>query len=220
MIGDHWYACVAELTEGQRRWDVARDRCRERHRMYGALGAITKGIQMSMSDTNTSSVAEPGVGSTIVTGEGVKEAGPDIPALAAATQREEDGRAAAMQAVSREAQIEQWEGYAQRCLAEGVSPMSFETWSRTITGGRPPYPKNQSGLNWSDLSEADVAKLSPAHVGGPVGRVSPEQAGILPTGGIQVTDAMVYRAQTELARAENPFGASAVRAALKAALTG
>ncbi len=95
---------------------------------------------------------------TIKTAEGVNEAGPDVPALAEATQREENGRRAAMEAT---------------------------TWP-----------------------------------GAPVGAVSREQAGILPTGPMQVTDEMVYRAQTELVRHENPSGASAVRAALKAALTG
>lgn len=201
MIVDHWYVCVAELTPAQARWDVARDRCRERHRMYEAFGLITKGIQMS----DTKSVAEPGVGSTIVTGEGVKEAGPDIPALAAATQREENSRAAAMEVVGREAQVGQWEEYRERCLNEGIAPMPFEQWSRTITGDRIRTVKGP----------APGAGPWP---GAPVGRVSPEQAGILPSGPMQVTDRMVFRAMDVLVSAQNPTGASAVRKALEAAL--
>lgn len=213
-LGDHWYVCVAELTAGQARWDVARDRCRERHRMYEAMGLITKGIQMS--DVNTKSVAEPGVGSTIVTGEGVKEAGPDIPALAAATQREENARAAAMDAsaIPRDQvraeklgdlrspedrdRDREWADYLTRCGELGERPIERSVWQQRTR----------------------AAGFAPAHVGGPVGRVSPEQAGILPSGPMRVTDAMVYRAQQVLMGAVEPTGASAVRAALKAALTG
>lgn len=91
----------------------------------------------------------------------------------------------------------QWNEYRLRCVAEGIEPMSFQQWNQTILGSR--------SARWP---------------GAPVGAVTREQAGILETGPKQVTDEMVYRAQTELVRHESPTGASAVRAALKAALQG
>jgi len=91
----------------------------------------------------------------------------------------------------------QWNEYRLRCVAEGIEPMSFQQWNQTILGSR--------SARWP---------------GAPVGAVSREQAGVLPTGPMRVTDAMVYHAQTELVRHENPSGATAVRRALEAALQG
>ena len=57
-------------------------------------------------------------------------------------------------------------------------------------------------------------------LGASVGDVDRRQGGILPTGGLQITNEMIHRAQTEAARWDNPLGASAIRAMLEAALRG
>lgn len=123
---------------------------------------------------------------------GIEQAGPDEPALAAAQARDQDGTA--------------YLAYSDAERAAGRQPLCHADWAE----GQ--MPVRDLGTTVRQRERRDLAAL------GSVGSVSRQQAGILPTGGLKVTDEMVYRAQTELARHENPLGASAIRAMLEVSL--
>lgn len=150
---------------------------------------------------------------TIKTAEGVLEAGPDVPALAAATQREENSRAAAMEDLrSSDAIDQEWSSYLTRCGELGERPIERSVWQERTRAG---------GLVSAGSITADYIRPGSGPErwpGAPVGRVSPEQAGILPSGPMRVSDQMVNRALDVLTHAGDPISPAGVRAALEAAL--
>lgn len=153
---------------------------------------------------------------------GVEMAGPDDPVLAVAKARGMGGTAR-VDARSQEQMSREYLEYQDACRERGRPASNFEDWAeRTFCG------------SFQSASEHGTSRLPPREaalgvreqaiqrglMSGSAGPVSAKQAGILPTGGISVTDEMVHRAMSELVRHANPLGASAVRATLEAALRG
>ncbi|QEE37910.1 MULTISPECIES: hypothetical protein [unclassified Methylobacterium] len=137
---------------------------------------------------------------TVIDQTGVELAGPDTPGLAAAEAREGN-----VVEVKDESESTAYLNYVDRCREAGRQALCFEDWAQR---GRKPG----TGPVHDHIASAPV-------LGASAGAVSRDQAGILPTRGLQVTPEMIIAAQNEGMRHENPLGASAVRAMLEASLT-
>lgn len=136
---------------------------------------------------------------TVIDKTGVEMAGPDSPGLAAAEAREGN-----TVVVKEETDSTAYLAYTDRCREAGRQPLCFEDWAQR---GRKPG----SGPVHDHIA-------SSALLGGSAGAVSRDQAGILPTGGLQVTADMVDGAVTAAARLGRALDPSEARAILEASL--
>ncbi|WP_273288309.1 hypothetical protein [Methylorubrum populi] len=123
---------------------------------------------------------------------GIEQAGPDEPALAAAQARDQDGTA--------------YLAYSDAERAAGRQPLCHADWAE----GQ--MPVRDLGTTVRQRERRDLAGL------GSVGSVSRQQAGILPTGGLKVTDEMVARGLSAADRGSMGLDHADVRAILEASL--
>lgn len=169
---------------------------------------------------------------TVTDAVGVKMAGPDEPALAAAKARDMDGTAEA-------ARSEEYLRYCDERRAQGQHPLNFDDWAQrdrapgtgpvhdhivgraeikailasggTVTDTDKPLHLAAGGPGTLTRGRAEV-------LGGSVGQVSARQVGILPTGPLRVTDEMVTGAIEAAKRLGRTLDPETARAILEASL--